>query len=147
MKNRFENFTALISKLARNIKRIKTEQVSSLGLKGTHVYYVYYLYTCEALTAKELSVLCEEDKSAVSRTLEFLEENGYITYSVGENKRYKVKVMLTEKGKEVGEMIMKKIEKVLEISSQGLTDKERVIMYKSLAVVSRNLEKLCEEYK
>jgi len=37
--------------------------------------------------------------------------------------------------------------KVLEISSQGLTDKERLIMYKSLAVVSRNLEKLCEEYK
>ena len=147
MESRFERFTVLISKLGKYIKRIKAEEVSAMGLKGPHVYCIYYLYTCESLTAKELGMLCEEDKASVSRTLDFLESNGYVTYTKGDTKRYKVKVLLTEKGKEIGAKIMKKVERVLELSSQGLTEKERLTMYKSLGVIARNLEKLCEEYQ
>ena len=79
MQQRFETFTVLIAKISRSIRRIKAEEMSEFHLKGPHVSCLYYLTQLGPLTAGQLCDRCEEDKAAVSRSLEYLEQNGYVT--------------------------------------------------------------------
>lgn len=99
MEERFETFTVLIARINRGIKRIKAEEMAEFGLKGPHVSCLYYLSCCGEMTAAELCERCDEDKAAISRSLDDLEKNGYITCASGAGKRYKSPLRLTEKGK------------------------------------------------
>ena len=44
MEKRFQKFTVLITKINRNIKRIKTEEMDKYNLKSPHVSCLYYLF-------------------------------------------------------------------------------------------------------
>ena len=145
MENRFKMFTVLTSKINRCIRKIKTEEMAEFELKSTHVSCLYYLYAENTLTAKELCDICDEDKAAISRSLEYLENNGYLKCESKTVKRYKRPIMLTEKGKITAYKISEKIERILEEASIGLSEENRVIFYKSLNLISENLEKLCEK--
>ena len=145
MENRFKMFTVLTSKINRCIRKIKTEEMAEFDLKSTHVSCLYYLYSENTLTAKELCDICDEDKAAISRSLEYLENNGYLKCESKTVKRYKSPIELTEKGKIIAYKISEKIELILEEASIGLSEENRVIFYKSLSLISENLEKLCEK--
>ena len=142
MKERFQTFTVLIAKISRNIKKIKNQEMAEYGLRSVHVTCLYYLYSSESLTATELCEYCEEDKATISRGLDFLEENGFITCESKLAKRYKSPLVLTEKGMEVGRKITEKINFVLDEICIDLTEEERNAFYRSLTVISDSLE-LC----
>ena len=144
MEQRFETFTVLIGKISRNIKRMKALQMAQLDLKGPHVSCLYYLYRSGSLTAAELCDRCEEDKGAVSRSLDFLEQNGYVVCQSGSGKKYKSLLSLTPKGQQAGQEVSQRIESILELASRGLTAQERETMYGALEKISGNLEKLTE---
>jgi DNA-binding MarR family transcriptional regulator len=144
---RFDSFTYLISSLSRYIKRIKTEEMAEFNLKGPHVSCIYYIYRQNSLTAKELCVLCGEDKGAISRSLEYLEKNGFISCGADGGKRYKAPLSLTEKGEQTAKRICQIIDDVLALSADGITDEERLITYKSLEIINKNLAKYCEKYE
>ena len=59
MEERFELFTALITKISRSIKKIKNQEVEEYGLRSPHVSCLYYLYITDGLTATELCERCE----------------------------------------------------------------------------------------
>lgn len=139
MKERFETFTVLIAKISRNIKKIKNREMAEYGLRSAHVSCLYYLYTAQALTATELCECCEEDKATISRALDFLEKNGFLTCDSKFAKRYKSPLILTEKGKEAGKRIADKIAMVLSETSKGLSDEELVAFYRSLGIISDGL--------
>lgn len=140
MKERFETFTVLINKISRNIKRIKNQEMAEYGLRSTHVSCLYYLYSKRSVTATELCERCEEDKATISRSLDFLESNGYLTCDAKHAKRYRSPLVLTEKGIEAGKRITDKVNRVLEKTSIGLTEEERSAFYRYLSIISRNLE-------
>ena len=140
MKERFETFTVLINKISRNIKRIKNQEMAEYGLRSTHVSCLYYLYSKRSVTATELCERCEEDKATISRSLDFLESNGYLTCDAKHAKRYRSPLVLTEKGMEAGKRITDKVNRVLEKTSIGLTEEERAAFYRCLSIISRNLE-------
>ncbi len=147
MQDRFNTFTMQIAKISRNIRKIKTEEMSEFNLKSTHVSCLYYLYKNNGtLTAKEISDLCDEDKAAVSRSLDYLEANGYITCDSKLEKRYKSPLVLTEKGKQIGEKVIQKIDGILDISSVGLSESERENFYSALILISDNLQKISNKY-
>lgn len=147
MQERFQAFTVQIAKIARYIRKIKTEEMAELELKSPHVSCLYYLYKeGKGVTAKALCDMCEEDKGAVSRSLEYLEASGYIYCESTAKKRYKSPLYLTEKGKEVGAYIARKIDNILEEASAGLTEENRAIFYQSLFLISDNLQKICDQY-
>ncbi|MBE6619644.1 MAG: hypothetical protein E7626_07750 [Ruminococcaceae bacterium] len=147
MQDRFKNFTLLTSKINRCIRKIKTEEMSGFNLKSAHVSCIYYLYTMHHLTAKELCDICEEDKAAISRSLEYLEKNGFITVSNTENKKYKRTITLTKKGEEAGKRLFERIEFVLESVSEGISDEDRAVMYRTLALISDHLQNICDKYE
>ena len=147
MEERFKTFTVLISTINRNIKRIKSEEMDEFNLKSPHVSCLYYLYTSDSLSAKELCDICGEDKASISRSLEFLENNGYLVCDTTQKKRYRSQLMLTEKGQAIAKLISDKIDRILEFASDGLSNEKRKSMYEGLTLISNNLENLCKNYK
>lgn len=147
MQERFEVFTVLINRISRSIRSIKNYEMSEYGLRSPHISCLYYLYSSGALTATDLCERCEEDKATISRSLDYLETNGYITRETLSAKRYKSPILLTDKGCETGKKITDKIDRVLDEVSTGLSEEDRAAFYRSLGIISENLEsalKNCE---
>ena len=137
MKERFETFTVLINRISRNIRKIKNQEMSEYNLRSAQVSCLYYIYSLESATATDLCERCEEDKATISRALEYLETNGFITRDV---ERDKSPILLTAKGFEAGKKIADKINGVLDRISVGLTEAERVAFYRSLSIISESLD-------
>ena len=147
MEQRFEIFTALITKIRRCISKIKTEEMAEFNLKSPHVSCLYYLYQSEGgMTAKELCEASDEDKAAISRSIEFLELNGYIECESKTEKRYKSLLFLTEQGKVVATKIAEKVDNIVNIASADMNIEERAKFYKNLTTISNNLQKICDKY-
>ena len=146
MEERFELFTHLIAKANRLVFKIKTEEMEKFQLKSSHVSCLYYLYKSKTLTAKELCDICSEDKANISRTIKFLEKNGFIKCESHAKKRYQSALFLTEQGILVAKDMTEKIDAVLKQASKGLTEENRVVFYNSFLLICSNLEKICKEY-
>lgn len=140
MQERFETFTVLINRISRNIRRIKNQEMAEYNLRSVHVSCLYYLYVNNGSTATDLCERCEEDKATISRALDYLEKNEYLTCESKTAKRYNCLLTLTEKGKNAGKKIAEKINGVLREVGAGLTDEERAAFYRSLSIISSNLE-------
>lgn len=140
MQERFETFTVLINRISRNIRKIKNREMAEYKLRSAHVSCLYYLYTNKGATATDLCERCEEDKATISRALDYLENNGFLTCESKSAKRYKSPLILTDKGNEAGKKIADKINAVLDAVSGGLTDEEREAFYRNLSIISESLE-------
>lgn len=146
MQHRFETFTVLMASISRSIRKIKTQEMEEFHLKSTHVSCLYYLYREGELTATELCEHCEEDKANISRAIDYLEKQGYIICRSSAQKRYRAPLILTEQGRVAGDRVAQKIDRILCDASAGIDEEEREIMYRSLVLISENLQKICDEY-
>ncbi len=144
MVQRFETFTVLVNRISRNIRKIKNQEMVEYDLRSSHISCLYYLYVTQGLTATDLCERCAEDKATISRSLDYLEKNGYITCESKSTKRYKSPLMLTDKGEHAGKKIADKIDCVLDEISVGLSDEQREEFYRSLTIVSDNLDKIAK---
>ena len=142
MNEKYKTFTVLMASINRSIRKIKNREMAEYDLRSAHVSCLYYLYTGISLTATDLCERCEEDKATISRAVEYLENNGFLTCRSQHTKRYKSPLALTEKGKEAGKKIADKIDGVLDAVSTELTEAERESFYRSLSLISESLEKL-----
>lgn len=140
MKKRFETFTVLITKINRSIRKIKNQEMAEYNLKSPQISCLYHLYLSDGLTATELCERCEEDKATISRSLDVLEKSGYIVCETAGTKRYKSPLMLTERGKAVGEKIVDKVNRVLDAVGDGMSEDERITFYQHLTAICENLE-------
>ena len=145
MEERFETFTVLINRISLNIRKIKNQELADYNLRSAHVSCLYYIYRAETITATELCEKCEEDKATISRALDYLEKNEFITCLSPNTKRYKSPLVLTEKGSIVGKKIADKIDGVLDQISVGLTEEERQSFYRYLSIISNSLEAIANK--
>ena len=146
MQHRYETFTLLNAQISRYLRRIKSEEMADLSLKSGHTSCLFYLYKNGALTLKELCDACEEDEANVSRSMEYLEENGYLNAEKAEKQTYKRRFSLSEKGRAVAVRLGEKIDCVLSTVSEGVSEEERAVMYAALTKISANLQKICDGY-
>ena len=144
MKERFENFTFMITKIGRIIKKIKNQEMTEYDLRSSHISCLYCLYAHGELTATEISERCGEDKATVSRVIDYLVGRGFIDYPEKDAKRYKIPLTLTQKGREAGEKIFYKVSRVLDEVGAVLTEDDRVSFYRSLTAISENLERIAK---
>ena len=117
------------------------------NLKSPHVSILYNLYLFNSLTSKDLCDKCEEDKATISRTINYLEVNDFITCIDKNKKRYNSLFFLTDKGKMVGEEITNKINSILEQVNVCLSEEERVEFYNYLSKISDRLEEITDNLK
>lgn len=142
MYDRFEKFALSISQLNRYIQKIKSMEMTDLGLKGNHTMCLYYLgRNINGLTSSELCNLCKEDKAAISRTISELENLELVKADSTDGKReYRTKLHLTTKGCKVVDKIDEKIQKAVNIGGQGLTEEQRETFYSTLDIIAENLD-------
>ena len=134
---RFQAFVTGISVCYKYIPKIKSLEMTEFGLKGAHAMFLFFLHSHpEGLTAAQLSQLCAEDKAAVSRSLASLLEEGYI---VSDEKKYRSRIRLTQRGEEVACRIDQMIERWVESGGDGLTEQDRDVFYSSLELIANNL--------
>lgn len=145
MKERFETFTVLINKISRNIRKIKNQEMAEYNLRNSHVSCLYFIYRAGEITATELCEKCEEDKATISRAIDYLEKNGFVTCEIQNGKRYKSPLVLTEKGAVIGKKIGDKIDGVLDEIGIGLSDAERSEFYRILSIISNSLENVANK--
>lgn len=140
MNGRFEKFTVSVSRIQRVIRQIENHEMEEFGLRSPHISCLYYLYATDVHTAAEIVEKCEDDKATVSRSLDFLEKNGYVVRETTDRKRYNSQISLTEKGRETAKMITGKIDCVLDEVSFDFTEEQRKILYECLGKVADRLE-------
>ena len=102
MNHRFENFTVSIARIARAIKRIENYEMAQWNLRSSHISCLYYLFVSDVKTATDIVEKCDEDKATISRSLEYLEKEGYL---IRNGKRYNSIIELSEKGRMTEEQI------------------------------------------
>ena len=146
MEERFQAFTVLVANLNRCIYKIKTEEMAKYNLKSSHVSCIYYIYRNGSLTPKELCDLCGEDKANISRALKYLEDNKYLVMEQETDKKYQRPIVLTESGIKIGKHLSEKINEILSIASEGLSEEKRNVMYEGLSLINNRLNKICDEY-
>ncbi len=147
VQDRFRLFTTSITRAYKSINRIKNHETRDKGLKGIHVMCMYFLGQSQnGLTSAELARECSEDKAAISRTVAFLTDNGYVepACKVGA-KNYKAALVLTEAGKKVNSALEDCIKKAVDNASQGLSDEDREKFYRIFLSITDNLEKYCAQ--
>ena len=146
MQERFETFTVLINRISRNIRKIKNQEMADYNLRSAHVSCLYYIYKAGTITATELCEKCEEDKATISRALDYLEKNEFISCQTQASKRYKSPLQLTDKGTVAGKQIADKIDGVLDIVSDGLTEEERYNFYRYLTIISNSIDAVANKH-
>lgn len=146
MEDKFEAYTVLFNRISRNIRKIKNQEMAKYKLRSSHISCLYYLYVSEGLTATDLCERCEEDKATISRALDYLETNEYLSCKTKNAKRYKSPLMLTDKGIKIGKEIADKIDGVLDVISNKLTEEARMAFYRSLTIVSNGLDAVAKAY-
>ena len=137
MEERFETFTVLIMRISRSIKRIKADEMADFELKGPHVSCLYYLSQRDGMTAAELCERCDEDKAAISRSLDDLEKNGYITCASGAGKRYKSPLRLTERGRAAYVHHARFHKAMIDSISDEMTSEEMELLIKTLTKLNK----------
>ncbi len=143
VKEIFSLFTRLLTNIQRCINKIKNSNMKALGLKSGYVSCLYYLYKMGAMSQTELCEICNEDKASISRKLEYLTKNGYVSRELNESaNKYKLPIVLTKKGEEIANFIDKKVSEIIIDADSSLKENEREILYFSLGKINDKLQQL-----
>lgn len=146
MVDRFERFSYAISEISRCWHRIAGEEMKEYQLKGSYSVYFTTMYRYPAgLTATQLSELCSRDKADVSRAMALLEKKGLVARNEPEGKAYRVRITLTDQGRELAEHISVKAKNAVERASYGLSDEKRMVFYEALELITGNLQNICKD--
>ena len=146
MYERYETFTSSIVKIHRFIYKIKAVVMAEYNLKSPHVSCLYYLGKSDGITASEICELSSEDKSSISRSVDYLEKNGYILCAANEGKRYKAALTLTEKGRQVSVRMDEIIADVLKQTNKGLSEEDLKSFYDALLKICDNLQNISDDF-
>lgn len=146
MIRKYELFSASISSMYHDIQKIERTEMANFGLKGPHAQCLLAMDRYpEGITSARLCEICEKDKAAISRTLTELEQRGMINRDQRNGTRYRALLMLTEQGKNAAAVVSEKARQAVEQAGAGLTDDQREVFYRVLAVIAGNLHTLCKE--
>lgn len=147
MRDRFELFTISVTRAYKYIQQIKKHESATFGIKGIHVMCMVALGKYpQGLTVTELASSCCEDKAAISRTVDSLAEKGYITYEEAQaRRRWRSKVILTEKGREVAKGVEQLIEEIVGKIKGELTTEQEVAFYRMFSLINDRLAEYCEK--
>ena len=146
MLDRFARFSLAISNIHRCWHKLAAEEMAKYNLNSPHAIYLNTLYCYpEGITAAKLSELSGKDKADVSRMVSILENNGLVQRDTSAGNRYRARLILTEEGKEAALHVRSRAVLAVELAGAGLSDEDREVFYRSLELISGNLQTLSKE--
>ena len=143
MIDRFEQFYGAVSGIYHSIQKIERTEMAKYGLKGPHVQCLLAMVrNPEGITAARLCEICEKDKAAISRTIGELESAGMVICEDTPGKRYRSKLILTEKGSEIAVNVKNLVHLAVSRASEGYGLEDRQVFINVLSVIAGNLQVL-----
>jgi len=143
---RYARFCMAVEHMAKTLQKYKNEKLAAFGLRSMHLMFMFQLnQTEEGLTGTELALNCSVDKAFISRVTGELIELGYIEYRNKTGTKYKNKLILTDKGRDVMEKINTIIDDTITSVTSEITEEQFDIFYTVLGTVDHNLENLPDE--
>ena len=150
MIDRFEQFYGSVSAIYHSIQKIERQEMAKYGLKGPHAQCLLAMVRHpEGITAARLCEICEKDKAAVSRTIGELENAGmgfgmFLCKTIAKFRgwRYRSKLILTEKGREIASNVKQLVHVAVSQASEGYGPEERQIFVNVLGMIAGNLQTL-----
>lgn len=146
MLNRFEQFTSAISALCRDVQKIERDEMEKQGLRGAFAQYLLAISRYpEGITASALCEVCDKDKAAVSRIIGEMESKGLLQKINDGTSQYRARISLTPAGEEAAAFVRERASAAVELAGSGLSDEDRKAFYKTLELISENLQEICEK--
>jgi DNA-binding MarR family transcriptional regulator len=146
MLNRFEQFTSAISALCRDVQKIERDEMEKQGLRGAFAQYLLAISRYpEGITASALCEVCDKDKAAVSRIIGEMESKGLLQKINDGTSQYRPRVSLTAAGEEAAAFVRERATAAVELAGSGLSDEDRKAFYKTLELISENLQEICKK--
>ena len=145
---RFKKFSMLIDGIHKSVHNLKVTIAPHLGVKGVHILWIYELLGApEGLTAAELAARNNINRSLISREIEALMKDGYVSSYNGDGPRYNEKLFLTERGKEIAKRICAEASVLQEAVDEGISAEELLSMYATLEKLNNNFKKIEKNMK
>ena len=146
MLNRFEQFTSAISALCRDVQKIERDEMEKQGLRGAFVQYLLAISRYpEGITASALCEVCDKDKAAVSRIIGEMESKGLLQKINDGTSQYRARISLTPAGEKAAAFVRERASAAVELAGSGLSDEDRKAFYKTLELISENLQEICKK--
>ena len=146
MLSRFEQFSAAIFCIHRDVQKIERDEMEAYGLKGAFAQYLLAIRRYpQGLTAARLSEVCGKDKAAVSRALAEMERKGLISRACPGDTAYRAQIHLTEAGERAAAFVSGRATVAVELAGNGLSDGDRRIFYAALDLIAANLQTISAE--
>ena len=139
---RYFRFSSATEAVTKSIQKYKNEKLSRFGLKSMHLTFLCCLYKAEdGMTSAELARECGVDKAFISRITRELEKLGYIDCPQSHplELRYKKKLRLTERGRDIMAAVDKMIDDAVTKLTDGIPDEKIDDFYKVLTLLDGRL--------
>lgn len=145
MLERFEQFTAAISALYRDVQKIERDEMEKHGLRGAFAQYLFAISRYpEGITAAALCDVCDKDKAAVSRIVTEMEARGLVEREKDGVSQYRAKLRLTPAGEEAADFVRKRASAAVELAGKDLSDEERKVFYSALGRICSSLQQISQ---
>ena len=143
MLERFEQFTAAISALYRDVQKIERDEMEKQGLRGAFAQYLLAISRYpKGITAAALCEVCDKDKAAVSRIVTEMEARGLVERETDGVSQYRAKLRLTPAGEEAAAFARKRASAAVELAGAGVSYEDRKVFYAALARISASLQQI-----
>ncbi len=129
----------ITNKAAKKMADAFNERLKPLGMTRVQWTALYYLGKCDGISQKELAEKMNIKSSTVARLIDRMENDKLVIRSEDPEDRRAVKLVLTEKGKDLREKLLPEGEKMSKVFANGLTDEEIEIFLKVINKMVENI--------
>ena len=132
----------LISIATKLIKKAIDEALKPHGVTAAQWGILGRLYEEDGLLIVEIAKRLFTEPPTITRMLDLLEKEGFVTRKTKEGDRRAYEIFLTKKGKEMEEVLRLKVFDTIDNATKGLSEKEITAFKNTLRNIINNLSSI-----
>lgn len=135
-----DNLRETLRILVRNLGILDKSDASCCGVTMTQCHAIVEIGRAKKISLIDLSDLLELEKSTMSRTINTLVDEGYVTREVDSSNRRYVSIQLTDKGLEVFQNIEDSMHQYYSNIFQSIPEDKRDQVLESLEILVKSIK-------
>ena len=146
MTDRFQQFSAAMSSINQYVLKLQREEMEKYGYKGAFAQYLMAMRrNPDGVTSAQLSEMCDKDKAAVSRVITEMIEKGLVVRKSANEKLYRAKLSLTQKGTEIADYIANQGAAAVVAVNNAFSQEELKAFYSNLDYIAERLHTISKD--
>lgn len=134
-----------IGTISRSITTIDEKEFKALKLSKSQNLYLVRIFEYPGIIQEKLAEVLSVERSTTAKSVKKLVDNGLVEKRKEEDNKKEFKLYCTKKGREIYELLRKNEEALVEITTQGLSEKEKRELLSLLIKMRKNTRNLWEE--